>query len=179
MPIRRAYQTNPPTVAEQLNSLNRRNLAVRARSGLETFRAARRNDRNREGSPDDLLAGSRDVVGGAGSGDFGTPRDFGNPDIPPGPARSRALRGIGGDDDDRGAPLGPYLGQRCLEFGKARHFARISAKARGMAGEVDTRAVGEEIVERGAAATALQSFDAAEPAIVEHDDVQLFVQHHR
>jgi len=33
MSIRRAYQTNFPTVAEQLNSRNRRNLAVRARSG--------------------------------------------------------------------------------------------------------------------------------------------------
>jgi hypothetical protein len=30
-----------------------------------------------------------------------------------------------------------------------------------MAGEVDTRAAREEIVERGAAATALQSFDTA------------------
>ena len=48
-----------------------------------------------------------------------------------------------------------------------------------MGGEVDTRAVREEVIERGTAAIALQPIDAAEPAIVEHDDVQLLVQHHR
>jgi hypothetical protein len=47
-----------------------------------------------------------------------------------------------------------------------------------MGGEVDPRAPREEVVERGAAATALQAIDAAEPAIVEHDDVQLLIQHH-
>src|SRR5438552_9270128 len=48
-----------------------------------------------------------------------------------------------------------------------------------MAGEVDAGAIAEEIVVRGAAATALQPVDAAETAIVEHDNVELLVEHHR
>src|SRR5438445_7347236 len=48
-----------------------------------------------------------------------------------------------------------------------------------MAGEVDPRAIAEEIVERYAAAAALQPVDAAEPSIVEHNDVELLVEHHR
>src|ERR1700680_4965174 len=62
-----------------------------------------------------------------------------------------------------------------LRFGKARHLARYGAKACGMAGEVDARAVGEEIIKRGAAATALQPVNAAEPIIVEDDDVELLI----
>src|SRR5438093_123927 len=44
---------------------------------------------------------------------------------------------------------------------------------------VDARAVGKEIVERGATAAALQAVDAAEAAVVEHNDVELLVEHHR
>src|SRR4029077_7861764 len=77
------------------------------------------------------------------------------------------------------ATLGTCLWQRSLEFGKARHLARYRAEARSMAGEVNPRAVGEEIVERGTAAAALQPVDAAEPSIVEHNDVELLVEHHR
>src|SRR6266404_6695877 len=44
---------------------------------------------------------------------------------------------------------------------------------------VDARAVGKEIVERGATAAALQAVDGAEAAVVEHNDVELLVEHHR
>src|SRR5215472_12149200 len=97
------------------------------------------------------LPGPCRIVGRTGGGDLGSLRYLGNRDIPPGPARTRARRGIGSDDDDRSAPLGPHFGQRRLEFGKVRHFARIGAEARGVAGEVDTRVLREEIIERGAA----------------------------
>ena len=42
-----------------------------------------------------------------------------------------------------------------------------------MRGKVDAGTAWEEIVERAAAAAALQPLDTAEPAIVEHDDVEL------
>ena len=116
---------------------------------------------------------SRGVIGRAGVYDLGPARHLGHRDIPPRPARIRAGRGIGGDDDDRSASFGARRRQRRFEFGKARHLARYGAKACGMAGEVDARAVGEEIIERGAAATALQPVDAAEPIIVEDVDVEL------
>jgi hypothetical protein len=71
----------------------------------------------------------------------------------------------------RAAPGAVSLAEppRVLQGSQLRAIAR---RARGMADEVDARAVGEQIVERGAAAAALQSIDAAKPAIVEHDDIQ-------
>ena len=104
---------------------------------------------------------------------------LGDRDIPPGTTGVRARRGIGGDDNDRGVPLDAELGERCLELREARHLARFGAEACRMSREIDTRAAGEEVVERGAATTALQPVDAAEPAIVEHDDVELLAEHHR
>jgi inositol-phosphate transport system ATP-binding protein len=49
------------------------------------------------------LVGSRGVIGAASGGDLGLFRYLGNCDTPPGPARIRARRGIGSDDDDRSA----------------------------------------------------------------------------
>jgi len=45
--------------------------------------------------------------------------------------------------------------------------------------EIHAGAVLEEIVEGRAAAAALQPVDAAEPAIIEHDDVQLLAEQDR
>src|SRR5208282_41540 len=93
------------------------------------------------------LPGSRRIIGSAGGPDLGPVRYLGNRDIPPSPARGCARRRIGGDDDNRSAPLGPYRWQNRLEFSKARHLARIGAQARGMAGKIDPRAAREEVIE--------------------------------
>ena len=59
------------------------------------------------GSADDPLVGARGIIGGAGGGDLGSARHLGDRDLPPGAADCGAQGGVGGDDDDRCARLGP------------------------------------------------------------------------
>src|SRR5439155_25866315 len=116
---------------------------------------------------------TRGVVGGSGGGDLGAARYCGDCDLPPGAAGGGAEGGVGGDDDHGCAQLGPGRHQRSVEFGEAGHLARSGAEARAVGGEIDPRAVRKQVVETGAAAAALQPIDAAEPAIVQDDDVEL------
>ena len=71
-----------------------------------------------------------------------------------------------------------------FELGDRRDLDRLGAERARMGDEVDLRQrlvprVAQEIVERRAAGRLLQPVDAAEAAIVEHDDDELLAEHHR
>ena len=74
--------------------------------------------------------------------------------------------------------------ERGFQFIDGRHLLGDGTERLGMGAEVDRRQgvvarVLEQIVEAGAAGRLLQAVDAAEAAIVEHDDGELLAEHHR
>ena len=119
------------------------------------------------------------ITAARGFADFGALRDFRHRHVPP------VAAGIGGGSGSvsmtmtlvRSCPArarrAPLPDRRCPST-----FSAMRAERGGVRGEVDLgstswRRVAQEIVEARAAGRALQAVDAAEAAVVEHDDGEL------